>query len=458
VTLVEDIRSSRWATQWMTIDLRALGAFRIALAFTILIDVIDRARAFSLYTNDGPMPFVGSALAGIEGTALTFHRGPPAFVAALFVVQALLAVAFALGWRTRIVAVVLLAFVVSLQARCPLAFYLGDDLTRVLLFWSCVLPVGARFSVDSARSRAPGVLRSFAAGGLVLVPATLFFFTGLEKIVSPEWRDGRAIGIFADTWIYPTTIGAALRESAPSLFPPMTVAALVAEMGLPLLLLMPWWRVRLLGAVGLFALMFGIAVMLDVGLFPLATATALVPLVPSEMWSRGLPAAALDTQLRKRRVFDLVALACALTMIATSTLTFLRQQLPAPVTAVLQVPGLSQRWSMFIRPDAAPRGWFLVAGRTDDGRDVDVLRDAPLDATHVPAPMSTLLTFRERCVLQRSFVGAANAAHRPATAAWLCRASPAALRSISVGYADVRGEPPAILVIELVKDQACPAP
>ncbi len=397
------------------------------------------------------MPF-----ASMDGAVLTFHRGPPAFVAALFVVQAVLAVVFALGWRTRIVGVALFIFVVSLQARCPLAFYLGDDLTRVMMFWACVLPVGARLSIDSKRSRAPGALRSFAAGGLVLVPVTLFLFTGFEKMLSPAWRNGSALNVFLDTWIYPTTIGAALRDNAPWLLPALTIAALVAEIALPLLLLTPWWRVRMFAAAGLFALMVGIATMLDVGLFPLVTATALVPLVPSELWSRGAPSPAGAAPVRARsRPLDLVALACLLTMIGTSMLNMLQWQVPQPLRAALQMAGLNQHWAMFANAEAAPRGWFLVAGRTVDGRDVDVLRGTQLDATHLPAPMSTVLTFRERCVLAHAYFGGNE--HQNDTSAWLCRSSPMPLRSISVGYADVRGEPPSVLVIEIVKDQACPA-
>lgn len=438
----------------MTIDLRSLAAFRIALGFTLLVDLADRARAFALYTDDGPLPLSNS-----DGLVLTFHRGPPAVIAALFVVQAVLAIVFALGWRPRIVAVALLVFVVSLQARCPLAFYLGDDLTRIALFWACWLPVGARLSIDSKKSRAPGALRSFATAGLALVPVVLFVFTAIEKVVSPGWRDGSALGFFVDTWIYPTTIGAAMLERAPLLFPPLTIAALLAEVLLPLSLLMPWWRVRLLGAIGLFGLMFGIAIMLDVGLFPLVTATALLPLLPSELWTRETVDVPAPPVARARsRGLDLLALACAVTTIATSTSNLLGHPLPPRLRAMLRVPGLDQRWSMFIRPEAAPRGWFLVAGRTADGRDVDVLRGTPLDATHLPAPLSTVLTFRERSVLQDSFVGtAAPHVDQQATAAWLCRSSPEALTSLSVGYADLRGEPPSVLVIELLKDHPCPA-
>lgn len=440
------------ATEWMTIDLRALGAFRIALAFSILVDLLDRARAFTLYTEEGPLP-LGLA---IDGAVLTFHRGPPALVAALFVVHAMIAVAFGVGVRTRVVGIVLFAFQLSLQQRCYTAGFLGDELLRALLFWACVLPVGERFSFDSKNSRAPEALRSFAAGGLVLVPVAIFFFTAIEKLVSPHWRDGRALSSFVDTWIFPTTLGVALFDAAPALFPPFTYAAIVAEIVLPLMLFLPWWRARLLAATGLFALMFGIALLLDAGLFPLITATALVPLIPRQAWSRD--AREVPVRRPRHRALDRLAFAGALTMLVTSGVNIVGVELPQPFSGALKVIGLNQHWPMFVHPESVPRGWLLVAARMPDGTQWDVLRDAPLDAAAVPPVMSTMLTFRERRVLQRAYVGGDG--YKEITAAWLCRLP--AMRagppvSISVGYADVRGEPPSVLVIEIVKDQACTA-
>lgn len=445
MTLVE--RTPRW----MTVDLRALGAFRIALAFTIFVDLAERARAFALYTNDGPM----QATLGVEGPLFTLHRGPTPVVVALFVAQAVLAVCFALGWRTRIVGVALFLLVVSLQQRCILASYLGDDLLRALLFWACLLPVGARFSIDSHRSRAPGALRSFAAGGLLLVPVLLFLSTAAEKLVSPAWRDGRALGLFLNTWIYPTPIGSALFDRAPALCPPLTIAALVAEVSLPLLLLTPWWRARVAGAVGLFGLMLGIALMLDVSLFPLVTATALVPFVPSQAWSGARAAAPHEEVAAKSRAFSIISLAAGLTMIVTCTVNFAGAVIPPPLAIPLQLLGLNQRWPMFTNPESVPRGWFVVAGRLGDGRQWDLLDDVPLDATRAPRNMSNAdLRFRERRVMQQAYLGADG--FRAPTADWLCRRAAQPLASVSVGYAEVRGEPPAVLVIEIVKDQACP--
>jgi hypothetical protein len=459
---------NRW-TEWMTIDLRALGAFRIALAFTVLVDLVDRARAFMLYTDEGPLPF-----ALHDGPVFTLHRGPDAVVVALFVVHAIVALAFGAGWKTRMIAPVLFVLQVSLQQRCYLSIYLGDALLRAMLFWACVLPVGERFSLDSRWSRAPGALHSFASAGLALVPFTIFLFTAFEKLVSPAWRDGRALGVFLETWIFPTTVGIALLDGAPSLLPLLTTVAIVAEVVLPIMLLLPWWRARVFGAVGLFALMFGIAVMLDVGLFPLITATALVSRVPSQLWARGeargeargqARGQARGEPVRRRRdtplgrALDALALAAALCMLVTSALNMAKVEIPQPFVGALQLLGLNQRWPMFTNPDHPPRGWFLIAERRADGSQWDLLEGTPLSATRIPMAASTTKTiFRERRVLHRAYLGADG--YKEVTADWLCRRAARArgpLVSLNVGYAEVRGDPPNVLVIELVKDHPCPA-
>jgi len=89
-----------------------------------------------------------------ERSALSVHlaAGSVELVGALFAVQALVAVALLVGYRTRIASVLVWLLWASLHARMPLVLNGGDTLLRLVLFWAMFAPMGARFSVDALRT------------------------------------------------------------------------------------------------------------------------------------------------------------------------------------------------------------------------------------------------------------------------------------------------------------------
>ena len=113
--------------------------------------------------------------------------------AAIIVVTALAALAFTLGWRTRLANLVLFVAVGSMQSRQPLILIGGDILIMALLFWCLLLPAGARWSADAALSSTPPRrhrYRSLAAFGLLVQVVSVYFFSAVLKHGDAWWPDG----------------------------------------------------------------------------------------------------------------------------------------------------------------------------------------------------------------------------------------------------------------------------
>ena len=68
----------------------------------------------------------------------------------LFVLAGCFAFGLIIGYRSRLMAVLTFVLLASLQNRNALLMQGGDLLLVVMCFWSVFLPLGARYSVDSA--------------------------------------------------------------------------------------------------------------------------------------------------------------------------------------------------------------------------------------------------------------------------------------------------------------------
>ena len=194
---------SRWVPtsvlEIFAADVRSLAALRIVLAVIVLVDLAGRARnLLAHYTDDGVLPrhiLLGET--GILRPSLNWIGGTTVVQALLFAITALAAVALLVGYRTRVMTVVVWVMVLSIQNRNPFVLTAEDALLRLLLFWSMFLPLGAWWSVDSLRGApAPRVsmrVLSMASAGLFLQIAFVYWFTVILKS-GPEWRiDGTAI-------------------------------------------------------------------------------------------------------------------------------------------------------------------------------------------------------------------------------------------------------------------------
>src|SRR5262249_35841222 len=142
----------------------------------------------------------------------------PLALAGLFGLSTVAALAMLVGFQTRVATVLSWYLLASLQARNPwLAAMGGDRLLRIFLFWGCLLPLDARFSIDAARDprlRETGNRYESIAGAALLVQVALVYFaTGWLKKTS-RWLDGTAVFYVLHLDYYATSFGVWLREYA----------------------------------------------------------------------------------------------------------------------------------------------------------------------------------------------------------------------------------------------------
>src|SRR5262245_48180223 len=196
---------------YFAIDLRSLGLYRILLAALLIQDWFVRWPYLEpFYTSAGvwpieaPLPRAGAPfhfsildpLTSLAAVRLVFLLGLACFVLLL------------IGWKSKLAQLLSLFFFASVRTRNPLVSHGGDTVLVTLALWTLFLPLGARFSVDAARTAlrrgVPLRRRQPAASGPLLSPRciaafALVFQIGLVYLATAfaktgsTWRTGTAI-------------------------------------------------------------------------------------------------------------------------------------------------------------------------------------------------------------------------------------------------------------------------
>jgi hypothetical protein len=274
-------------------DLRSLAMFRIVIAVLLLVDLFNRATDLTAhYTDAGIMPrsVLLTQVLSQYSFSLNVLNGGAAFQAMLFVVAALAALGVLVGYRTRLMTFVAWILLLSIQFRDPLVGGSDGPLLRMLFFWSILLPLGAYWSVDRARSALPRPLPRFlslATFGLFLQIAFMYWFTAALKS-GPEWRvDHTALYyVFSlDELVKP--LGHYLLNF-PDLLQVLTFGAFMLEAFGPFLLFFPFFTgpVRTAGVFAFMSLHFGIWLTMDIGIFPWISALCMVCFFPTWFWEK----------------------------------------------------------------------------------------------------------------------------------------------------------------------------
>jgi hypothetical protein len=283
------------------IDLRTLALFRAALGGVLLADLAFRAMNLrTFYTDFGVMP--RDWMVNVNGLwRFTLHaaNGELWWAALLFGIEALAALAFFLGWRTRLANLVVFVLHGSLLNRDILVLFGGDPLIMCLLFWGMFLPLGARWSVDAALGRKPleaNAHVSWASAGLLLQALSVYFFSALLKTGREWWPEGTAVWYALSIDGYISPLGEWLRDFSPVthglsyfvyflelLGPPLTI--------LPYLLGLAAARLYALADGTRFAVMVMLALMhvgfivfLSIGPFPFISLASLTALTGGWVW------------------------------------------------------------------------------------------------------------------------------------------------------------------------------
>jgi hypothetical protein len=405
------------------IDLRTLGAFRIGLALLVLADLIGRAGDLTAhYTDQGVFPLgVAQRYNNSDWTLLSpfMWADEPVGVGILFALLGLAALAMLVGYRTRFATFATWFLTASLHTRNPLILHSGDTMTRVMLFWSMFLPLGARFSVDGLAARRvaygeplPRRVLSFGSAGLLLQIALVYWFSAILK-TAPEWRvNGTALYYALGIEQYRTPIGYHLFQMRWPL-KSLTFGTMALEVFGPIIAFFPiaTERLRLLIIPAFLLFHIGINVCMDIGSFPYVCLVAWIAFLPSLFWDglarawQRLPDSGMKGALergreslvvwRSRRIakglrrgerlpslrLSPVGQMAAAFCIGFALLWNLRacpyvwaQSLPDCSRPIMWLTRLDQAWGMFAPYPLKDDGWFVVSAYTVGGEEIDLFR------------------------------------------------------------------------------------
>ncbi len=261
----------RWV--FTPVDTAPMAALRIAcglLALGWTLSLLPDAQTFL-----GDHGLTSGPTTGDAGWWTVSHF-PPYGVLALL---AAASVALALGWRTRLVAVVVAVLLTVVQRRDVYALNSGDLLLRELAFYVALMPAGECWSLDARRRGEP---RPRAPWGLRLlqVQVSLIYASSVvAKLHGTSWQDGTAVGKALQLgdlqrFVVPHALTTSVTVSALLTYGTLLVeAALVAGLWMPRA---RWW---VMGA-GV-AIHLGIEATLLVGWFSLTVIACYLAFVPA---------------------------------------------------------------------------------------------------------------------------------------------------------------------------------
>jgi hypothetical protein len=324
------------------------------------------------------------------GYTLFLASGSSAGLLALFGLWAVMAACLTIGYQSRLAGLVTWFFVANIQLRNPMVMDGGDDLLRVMLFWTPFLPVGARWSVDARRhpewTRLPVAYRSVATAGLTLQLFVLYFFAALLKTGASWWKTGDALYYTLSIDQFTTPLGHWLLEH-PQLLRPMTFGALTIEYSLAALLvlggLFAWARVAFYVLAVAFHL--SIAAMLELGVFMPIAIACLTVMLPTWLLDRCSPRAApagtpaeLPSGYRLGAPLRLLAGFMTL-MIAIYNGYSIghHQKIPPWSVLISELTFEQQHWHFFAPEPGKNDGWYKLEVTLKDGDVVDALRAGP---------------------------------------------------------------------------------
>ena len=458
----------------VSVDPRALAAFRIGLGALVIVDLLLRSRSFTaFYTDAGVLPL--RAFFSDYATSYSLHAlsGEPWAVGLLFALAGALALSLMVGYRTRAVTLASWVLLVSLHARNPMVLNSGDTLLRMLLFWSVFLPLGSRWSVDAVRRADRGAdaesdptaaVASVATMAVLLQILVMYLTNSVHKYASDVWMSGEAVAYVMQADQFTYLLGAYLADFTGLLrvFTLLWVALLFAS---PLLLLLTGLPRAALASMFV-GMHLGMAVTIRVGLFPIVVVVGFIPFFQAPVWDAleraadrlslsttlsrwrdrfeslaraglsagpSLPRPAASERLDALRDSDLTAGLSRGRVLFSTVLPYVflvlillssaasvgYAEVPEPADEALDAAEMDQSWQMFAPDPIHTTRWYVAAGTLEDGTERDVLRDVPVTFDRPARAETTYPTSRWRKYLKNVY-GADNEAHRSYLANYLC--------------------------------------
>lgn len=263
----------RWAFD--PVDTAPMAALRIACGLLSLgwaVSLLPDIHAF--LADDG---LTARGVGGTRGWWSVDLVSPYGAVGLL----ALAAVALAVGWHTRIAAVLVAFLLVAIQRRDVYVLNSGDLLLREMAFYVALMPSGETWSLDARRRRSSNPRAPWGLRLLQMQVSMVYLFSVAAKLHGDTWQDGTAVGRavqLADLQRFLIPQGVATSVTASAL---LTYGTLLVEGALVFGLWLPrfrWWAM----AAGV-SIHLGIEATLLIGWFSLTIIACYLAFVPADV-------------------------------------------------------------------------------------------------------------------------------------------------------------------------------
>lgn len=386
------------------IDRRSLDLFYAALGLVLLIDLLIRIPDLKAhYTHEGLLPL--SALMQHEWNiwywSLANLSDQFYFQLFLFLVVMMAAVGMVFQYRLRWMLLVAWVGLLSIQHRNPVVLQGGDDLLRMLLFWSLFLPARSR------ESRA--CVSGTACTILLLQIVSVYHFSAWYKSLDEWWRDGTAIYYALQLDQIARPLGSWIAQH-PEWCALMTRCAFILEASLLPLFLLPWPReyIRMTLFFSLVGFNVGILTTMMIGVFPHAFIAASFLFIPHTFWE-AVSKKSLYTTLqglrqqwigyarskpmalwKKRAAYQIFPMFCALMVLGWNIAAIPRisWSMPSWTHPLMLGLRLDQSWGMFAPTVFKEDGWYVLEAELRNGRRIDLM--APDDSLSFAKPDDVL--------------------------------------------------------------------
>ncbi|WP_413943892.1 HTTM domain-containing protein [Bdellovibrio sp. HCB-162] len=378
------------------LDLRSLAVFRIVMGLCLCSDLATKLfYAKDFYSDWGLMPrtYWVSNYMNDHKISLMLANGEAWFQYAFLLVALICAVLFTVGYKTRFFQIITLVLLGSIQSRNYLLLSAADDLLRLSLFWSLLLPLDRYYSITNpaltSSSQTETGYRSFAGGLFILQLVIMYLFTAFYK-VNPTWTtDSSAIYYALNIDHFATPVGKWLSQfTSFGIF--LTRTTLIWEFVGPLLLFIPFKAkvFRSIAALGFIFFHLGLAVCLNLGTFPWVAIAYWCALLPGEVWDVAfqkvrktlptVPKVSASSEFlngKKLRLMESIFSGCMVLVLLQniSDVTQNKVFLPGSVKTFLLTTNLNQVWDMFAPYPIRNDGWFVLEGTFKNGETRDLL-------------------------------------------------------------------------------------
>lgn len=388
------------------IDLRSMAVFRILIGSIILYDLGIRASSLKAhYTDLGIIS--RDVLRGISENplllSLNMLDGGLLWQAILFAAAGCSAICLVAGYKTRLSTLICTLLVLSIHVRNPFVNNLGDWYLLNLLFWSSLLPLGGRFSVDASTAvkykfKQKTVL-SIASMGILFQVAALYVFSVFFKI-SPIWHsEGSAIYYALSLDRLVTPLGELVLLCPDEWLISLTKATILLEKWGPMLAFFPIITVpfRVIAIICFIFFHLGLLLTMELGIFPLVCMAAWILFIPGKIWDLWgrEKSTSKEQQFRKDLVteadggeketlnwFETVPALILLWLVLSSNLLYsgkmslqYYENVYKYVDPLVNSLNLRQRWNMFSPHPSRQDGWFVFAGVKESGEMIDLSKE-----------------------------------------------------------------------------------